>query len=506
MILKEILEQRDARSAELEGITQAVEAEKRDLTEQEESRSAELLAEIDELDERVKAEKRNAERAQMLAEARSIVSTRTETGLDAKVTDEPMVYGEGSPHSYFADLARCNSPQLYNPDAGERMAKWAHQVEREVANDSKLGRKAHMQLREHFRTSNGVEMRNKLEEIRSRGTAALEQKTEQRALASGGGATGAASGGGAAFVTPVFYVNDYAPYREFGRAFADQVNKQPLPDYGMNIYMPAVTGPAAVAQQTEGSGVTETDPSVGYLTAGLVTEAGQVTVSQQLLDRAGPNFSFDRLIFDQLQRDYAPKIDTLVLNQALANAAGRTTNWAGNAGAFVLAVANGSGGFLGQVAKAEGVMRETPGTVLNPTSLWLKPSRATFIQAWADSQGRKLVVEDSAGPMNAVAAGPDADIGIEGYTGWKFNGLRMFTDANIPAPATGNDQAIVADTSEVYLYEGAQTMRVLPQTLGQNLQVILQLYAYVAVLVRYPSAVATIQGTGMTNPATSYTD
>lgn len=502
-VLKELLERRDAHSAELAEIVGAP-GEDRELTDEQESRSLELLKEIDEFDDRIKTEKRKAKRQASIAEARELVQS-ADGKADVQVADEPMVYGEGSPHSYFADLARCNSPQMFTPDAGERMARWSHQVEREVANDSKLGRQAHTQLREHFRTENGVEMRSKLEDVRSRGAVAQEQKLEQRALASGGGASATASGGGAAFVTPVFYVSDYAPYREFGRAFADQVNKQPLPEYGMNIYMPAVTGPAAVAAQTEGSGVTETDPSVGYLSAGLITEAGQVTLSQQLLDRAGPNFAFDRLIFDQLQRDYAPKVDTYVLTQALANAAGKGFNWTGNAGAFVLTVASGAGGFYGQVAKAKATMRKTAGTVMNPTCLFLDPARAEFIQASSDSQGRPLVVPDYAGPVNAAEAGSaTGDIGVEGFTGYRFNGLRVFTDANIPAPATGADQAIVAAPDQVYFYEGAQTTRVLPQTLGQNLQVILQLYSYIAVLVRYQSSVATILGTGM--GAISYTN
>jgi HK97 family phage major capsid protein len=272
----------------------------------------------------------------------------------------------------------------------------------------------------------------------------------------------------------------------------------------MEVYLPQVTGPAGITAQTEGSGVNETDPTFGYLSAALSTYAGQVTVSQQQLDRTGPGFSFDRMIFDQLNRDYCPKVDTKALNTVLGVATSQS--WTGNAGAFDLVAASGAGGFYGQVSKAKASIRTTAGTVLNPTHLFLVPQRWEFIAAWSDSQGRPVVVPDYAGVMNAAAAGSaDGDEGIEGRTGYRLNGLPVFTDANIPnLGTTSTDQAIVGDLGECWVFEGNPVHRVLPQTLAGNLQVILQQYSYLAVLVRYPAAFVSINGTGMAAP--SYTN
>ena len=171
-------------------------------------------------------------------------------------------------------------------------------------------------------------------------------------------------------MSPAIFLDPYAPCREAGRAFADQCHKQTLPDYGMQMYIPHLTGPAHPSQ-TEGSAINETDPSFGYLNAPVVTLAGEVTVSQQLLDRAGPGFAFDRLIFDQLNRDYAPQWDTYVLNAALA--APTVQIWS-PAGGFDLIAQNGTGGFYGQLVKAKAAIRTTAGTVLNPTHLFVTPS------------------------------------------------------------------------------------------------------------------------------------
>ena len=503
-VLKELLESRDELSGELEKITTAVEAEKRDLNEDEESRSKELLDEIDQVDGRIREEKRNSERSKMLAEARQLVSTRDSS--DVRVESEPRVYGPDSENSFYNDMIRfLGGPQW--PDhhgAQQRLEQWGHQVEREVAHGSKEGRAAEVQLREQFRPMKPNQAQTAMDEVRARGRVSLELKESRTGIATGGGATATGSSGGAAFVTPVFLVSEYAPYREFGRAFADQCNKQTLPSYGMEVYIPAVQGQAAVATQTEGSAVQETDPTFGYLSGALITTAGEVTVSQQLLDRAGPNFSFDRMIFDQLNRDYAPKWDAYVLTQATANATAQTWTHSG----FDLVTVSGSGGFYGQIGKAKASIRMTAGTVLNPTHLFLPADRWEYIAAQADVNGRPVVVPDYAGPFNAVGAGnSDGDVGIEGRTGYRLNGLPVFTDQNIAQGSTGtagNQQALVGDLAEVYVFEGPIVPRVIPQTLASNLQVILQQYSYGTAIVRYNAAIVAITGTGLALPI-SYT-
>lgn len=505
--LRALIDERDKKTSELDELTGLVEKEDRDLTEDEETRSTALLGEIDELDGRITEEKRRAEKRALISEARKLVAGTEPAGTTE--VKEPMVYGPDSSNSYYLDLARRTMAafgQTADGGATERLNRWAHQVEVEYAEGTKVGRAAERQLREICRELGPDPARAALDEFRSRGRTALEHKTEQRAgITTGGGATASASGGGgAAFVSPIIRLGDYAPWREYGRAFVDQCNKQPLPDWGMNVYIPQVTSGAEVAEQTEGEGIAEKDPGAGYLTGALGTEAGEVTVTQQLLDRAGPNFSYDKMLFDQLNRDYAPKIDKYAISKVIAVAHEQT--WTGESNKFVLAVANGAGGFYGQISKAKAFIRKAEGTVLNPSHAFYDPARWELMAAWSDAQGRPVVVPDYAGAVNALAAGsPDGDAGIEGATGYRFNGLRAFTDANIPYQGTTErDQVIVGDLAEVYWFEGDPVTRVIPQTLAKNLQVLLQLYAYRTIIVRYPNGVVVITGTGLST--ISYTN
>src|ERR1039458_6182990 len=252
-VLKALLEERDKKTGELEQLTKGVEervtawkalseegrGDEPGLTSEEETRSQALIVECDEVDERIVEEKGREEKRRLISEARSLV---VPAAADAQVVSEPMVYGVrddgvGSPHSFYGDLARRVYAQFTGADGGatQRLAEWAHQNERETANGSTRGRAIEMQLRELNREFGAVEAPKRMAELRDRGRVALEQKTAElemrTGIGTGGGATASASGGGgAAFVTPVFDVGSYAPYRELGRPFIDQCYKQPLPD------------------------------------------------------------------------------------------------------------------------------------------------------------------------------------------------------------------------------------------------------------------------------------
>ena len=517
---------RDKVQRDLDALVDAVEKDgSRDLTEEEESRSKELFElrakhdkKLVELTERIQEEKDKLARRNLMADARKEVAKATESrdeansSVDMDVIDEPNVYGPGSPNSFYADLyyTTWRSPlESVHQAALERQRMWSHEVEVEVANGSKLGKEAEKQFREHFREG-GEDWKKILHECRSRGRVGLNDKggfnaaqggVESRALATGGGATASAGGGGvAAFVTPIFTEPEYVPYREFGRAFADECTKRPLPAYGMTIYMPQVTSAAAVTtNQTEGSSVVETDPGQGYISAGLIIVAGQVTTSQAVLDRTGPNFEYDVVIWDQLQRDYAQKFDIYVITQALANATSQTYNNA----TFKVTSTSAIGGLYGQVSQAKSTIRTTAGTVLNPNRVVMDPVRWEAVAAYTDSTGRPLVTNNLAGPFNAAAAGSQlGDVGIEGPTGYRFNSLPVVTDHNLPTTlgTVTADQVIVADMTQTWVYEGNIVHRVLPQTLAGNLQVIFQQYSYATVLQRYNAAVVKVNGSALAAP------
>lgn len=453
------------------------------LTPEQEARKAELKGAVDQIDRRLDELEAEEKRSAAISEVRSTLKQTVE------VVSEPTTYGPDSPNSYFADLARSFSPSFRGHyQAIERLQAASHEAAVEMVNATpEKRRRIEAMIREENRDNGNGGADRALKDYRELGrTGRMESRAGMDTT----------SGSGGSFATPVYFIGEYAPYREAGRAFVDQCNKQDLPAYGMTVYLPHVTGPAGVASQSsQNTAIQETDPTAGYLSANLATEAGQVTVSQQLLDRAGPGFEFDKMVFDQLQRDYAPKVDTYVLTQALANAG--TVAYTDTTG-FHLNTANATGGFYSKVAGAKAAIRKAAGVVMTPTHLFLTPDRWEFIEGWADGQARPVVVPGYAGPFNAVAAGNQSGSSeAEGDTGFKLASLPVFADLNIPTPTVGNDQAIVGNLNEVYVYEGTPVTRVLPQTQGQNLSVLLQLYSYLAVIPRYPAAIQSIQGSGM---------
>ena len=476
-MLDSLFEARDSADAEFEAYATPLLRESRDLTEDETKRVEELRSGRARIDARILEIEEDLKRAELVQEARTRLGT---AAVDANVSNvhEPRTYGKDSPNSYVADFCRATQPGIFGGDvqgAVDRLNRYAAEVAGEMRDsNSAEGKRAARSLRVQNRDHDA-------------GREAVDRARNYTYEARAGMSTGSTSGG--SFVTPQYFVADYAPYRQFNRVFADAANKLPLPDYGMTIYLPAVNTAAAVAAQAgENQGITEQDPNAGYLSSGLVTNAGQITVSQQLLDRAGPNFSFDVMCFDQLQRAYNATLDTYVLTQALANAGSVTYS---SGGTYITS----TGALYPSIGKAKAATVDAAGVVLPATHAFFQPINWEWYASQADSAGRLLVVPSYANPFNAAAAGGGTPM-AEGDTGYRIHGLPVFEDGNIPATG-GTNQIVVAHMPEVWFWEGDLVNRTVPQTAAQNLSVLLQSYSYCAAIVRYQKAVQTINGSGV---------
>jgi hypothetical protein len=483
--LEKLWESRDSAQATYDSFVEPFRRDKdpETMTAEQEKEARKLHKDIVKYEERILEVQQDEERAAKIASARKTVAPKI------KVGSEPRVYGIGSDNSYVADLARASNPTFHgNKDACERLNRYSHEVEVHIAHNDKEGKRARKLFLEQRREVKDKDViRRELNTLEERGRS--EMSAEYRAPMS------TTLGFGGELVTPVYLESEVVPYREAGRAFADAVNRRPLPDYGMTVYLPYVASPAGVAQQSaQNSGIQETDPTTGYLSSNLVTMAGQVTLSQQLLDRAGPNFAFDLLVFDQLKRDYNPKVDNYVLTSAIAGA-NAVTYTAAN---FLLYTAGAAPGatFAGVVAQAKSNIRTTAGVFLNPTHLFVQPDRAEYMTQVTDVNGRPLIVSRDQGPYNAAGVSTDGDYGVEGDARLRFLGLPVFTDFNIPANGS-NEQALVLNAPNVWFWESTPVTRAVPQTLANDLSVLLQLYSYVGVIVPYPHAVQAISGTGL---------
>lgn len=477
-VLADLLATRDAAKVDFDYVAAEyrASAEAGSIPEDHETAYAEHRARVEALDARIIEVDGDERRESAINSARSRIQSAVG---DLVVRDEPKTYGPESGQSYYADLCRMALPgtQGYQ-EALERSAAYGREVVRDAVNDPKERKRIVHAAREQFR-KNERAGRQFVSDIESR-------RGEVR--------TGmdTTSGSGGSFVTPQYFVPDYAPYRQFGRAFINEANVMPLPDYGMTVFLPQVISPAGVSTQaTQNTGVNETDPTAGYLSANLVTEAGEVTVSQQLLDRAGPDFQFDKLVFDQLQRAYNLQIDSAILTAALANA-GTVTN--AQTGATSLDIVTS---FYSDVSNAYQAIEEAAGVVMSPTHIFATPVEWAFIASQVDLNGRPLVVPSAGGPFNALAAAMNGKENIvpEGNTGYEVLSLPVFKDGNIPTTNTNTDtQIIVAHMPEVWVWEGELVPRTIPQTFAQNLSVLLQVYSYNATIVRYPKAVQAITG------------
>ena len=259
---EEFVTRRDASEAEFRTIVDGLRDDKgvdRDPNEKEAARCEELRTEIDSTDEeidavrkemkqirrRIKEEESRADDAKLISEARErIQSVDSITDVTVTQGDRPIYGvapdGERSPNSFYMDLAlraKTRWEGTNDHGANKRLNEWAHQVEKEYAHGTAFGRAALPQIRETYRGEDAIGTKDRMEEFRERGRLGIDQKSELRATAIGteGGASATAPGEGSAFVTPVFEVGKYAPWREFGRAFADACAKEQLPPYGMYV-------------------------------------------------------------------------------------------------------------------------------------------------------------------------------------------------------------------------------------------------------------------------------
>jgi hypothetical protein len=138
---------------------------------------------------------------------------------------------------------------------------------------------------------------------------------------------------------------------------------------------------------------------------------------------------------------------------------------------------------------------------LPATHIFMTPRRWAFLLASSDSTGRPLVVPNANGPMNAQ--GVFGDIAAEAFVG-TLAGVPVFLDANIGVAygaGTNEDRIIVARAADAVLFEGTPKAEVLPQTYGQNLQVLVRMYNYAAFTAeRYAQSFSVIGGTGLSTP------
>ena len=427
-----LIEKRDAALAKAEAIVSAATADARELTVEEDADITASLAEVRSLDEQIEKhielEKRSAEAAELRKEKKFDIAVG-----GTVVKSEARTYSPKAESSFIRDA-------------------YAAQFNNDFAAKERLAR--HMN----------------------------EEKIERRDVT---------SSNFAGLVVPQFLTELAAPFARAGRVTADLARKHQLPDAGLTISISKVTTGTAVAEQTEGAAVQETDMDDTKLDISVKTFAGMQDVSRQAIER-GTNI--DSLVMADLVSAYHTTLNTAVVAELFASA--------GNAVTYTDAsptVAELYPKLLDSVQKVQTSFFAGPNVII------MHPRRLAFILAAVDSSNRPLAVPTAQGPMNAFAGGNGAP--VYGNSGYSIAGLPVFTDATIATDkgaSTNQDTIYIGNSQELHLWEqgsGEPMMLRFEQPKASELEIQMIVYGYAAFTAnRYPSAWSQINGTGLVTP------
>jgi HK97 family phage major capsid protein len=367
--------------------------------------------------------------------------------VDARVKSEPLTYRQHGPNSIFSDLVRS-----------------------QFGND----RAAAERLSRHTQ----------------------EMVAEQRIKAGEAYDLSSTDAAGGYLVAPLYLQNEFVSFARAGRVAANVLGSRPLPPNTDTINLPTMSGGTATADQSDNGAVTETNATFDTIAGAVKTVAGMQDVSQQLVDRSVPGI--DEVIFGDLARDYAIRIDTAVLNSAVSSNLGLLQVSGINAVTYTDASPTVAE-FYPKLADA--IQQIHTGIYMPPSAILMHPRRWAWILSGVDSSLRPLVTPYA--PQNAVA--DHGGVVSEGLVG-SIQGLPVYVDANIPitlGASTTEDRVIVVRTEECYLYEapGGPFLETFRDVGSGTLTVRFRLHNYWAQInSRRPKAISAISGTGLIAP------
>jgi HK97 family phage major capsid protein len=425
---QKLTEKRDAALAKADELVAKAADEKRELTTEEDTEIAQTLESVRDLDEQIRRHKELEERAAAAAESRKA------SGVEAAVTtvkSEPRTYRASGDHSFIRDAFAAQFSNDFS--ASERLAR-------------------HMK----------------------------EEAVERRDVT---------SSNFAGLIVPQFLTELAAPFARAGRPVADRARKHALPDAGLTISISKVTTGSAVASQSEGAAVQETNMDDTKLDISVVTVAGQQNVSRQAIER-GTNV--DSLVMADLVSAYHTQIDSLLVAELFASAGQAVTYTDASPTVAEL-----------YPKLADAIQKVQTTFFAGPNAIIMHPRRLAFILAALDTTNRPLAVPAPA--FNTVATGSGSpQYGNSGYT---IMGLPVITDANVATnkgAGTDQDTIYVGNLQELHLWEqgsGEPMMLRFEQPKAAELDVTMIVYGYAAYTAnRYPNAWAQINGTGLVAP------
>jgi HK97 family phage major capsid protein len=440
------------------------------LTEEEETEYRRHMDEVKGLDARIQELQQADENERRAAERAAGVDP---TGERIHVRSEPLTYGRQNRQvSYFRDLGMAHVGG--DQEARERLQRHRAEMAEELP-------KREARMEREFRA--GLESLSDGER-----RAAFERRDLSRV-----------DGAGGEFVPPLWLMDELIGLARAGRPFLELVRNIPLPGGTDSINIPRLlTGTAVAAQSADNAAVAETDATTDSINAPVRTYAGQQDIALQALEQSP--IAFDELIFADLRADYNAKVDAAAL--AGAGTSGTIKGLLAVTGVNAVTYTDATPTLQELYPKAADALSQAATARKRVPNVWIaSPRRWFWATAQLDSTGRPLVMPNSAGTFNSLAAIRDQV--FEGPAG-ELQGLPVVLDPNMPinlGAGTNEDRLIATNSADHVLFEGALRTRALPEVLSGTLTVRLQLYAYVAFTAeRYPGATSVIAGTGLVTP------
>ncbi len=297
-------------------------------------------------------------------------------------------------------------------------------------------------------------------------------------------------GSGGYAVPPAWLMNQYVELARPGRAFANVVQRQPLPGGTDSINIPKLlTGTAVGVQTADNTPVTDVDLTDTFINAPVRTISGQQAVAIQLIDQSP--IAFDEVVFRDLVAAHAAATDQQVLGGTGTNGQILGVNLTPGIGTVPANTVDTQGVYS---AIANAIQQVHSTRFLPPEVIVMHPRRWGWFLSLLDGNQRPLFLPAANSPMNV--AGVLTDVESQQVVG-QMHGLPVVTDPNITITGgAGNEDIIyVLRASDVVLWESGIRARVLPETKAQNLTVLLQIYSYLAFsAARYPASIVEISG------------
>jgi len=298
-------------------------------------------------------------------------------------------------------------------------------------------------------------------------------------------------GTGGYAVPPAWLMDQYIALARPGRAFANLVTNEALPAGTNSINIPKLlTGTTTAIQATQNTGASQTDLTDTSVQANVMTIAGQELLALQLLDQSP--IAFDEVVFRDLIAAHAANVDTQVITGS--GSSGQVTGVNNTSGISTIAL-TGLTIPLVYAAVANAIQTVHTSRFLPPDVIVMHPRRWGWFLSLLDTTDRPLFLPAANGPWNV--GGVLEKVDSQQVVG-QMHGLPVVTDPNIAITSgagTNQDYIYVLRSSDLILFESGVRTRVLPETYGNQLSVLLQVYSYIAfTAARYPASVCTITG------------